>query len=446
MSWKREEIPDHKFDFVDVDDFTDPSLARRLAYSTVFFATLKEILVYMVEMASITILLVSNKNSLSDAFQGKNATFQLANSINQSDTNAISSNPVIAAIGVTQMFMIILASLLLSFVLLAFEWKKAITIIKSRDISYAFTCVIAYRYYTIRSYPHYCFFTQIQNSRKTIDVLAFWVFFKFRGTGWKRLVFAELPRQFLTAILLYEIWNKAFNDQKHNPINTIQNIYAGTTSTETKVFFTIQLINVLIWLGSAASLLVAFLVYIPLLCNIRGNLKEYCVHKIDKRIDEILKRKSRKRVQEARRQEREKINVKGSDATLGSQPTLPSIDVDLESVSPRQVAVYPQKGPPSEYAYSDYGSDYGMRSEYSGATGYRNYGNYPPVPNHQYHQQQYSRGYHPQGYSQSNYSSGNTHRNYSPPRDAYTPVRRNSETSDGTPIPGSRYNPNKHVH
>ena len=76
---------------------------------------------------------------------------------------------------------IVCVSIFVSFVLLIFEWRKARKVIRSRDISYAFTSTIAYRYYAIRSFPHFCFFNQIQNSRKTVDVLAFYVFFVFKG-------------------------------------------------------------------------------------------------------------------------------------------------------------------------------------------------------------------------------------------------------------------------
>ena len=44
MSWKREEISDHKFDFVDVDEFIDNSIQRRIAYSTVFIFAIKGII------------------------------------------------------------------------------------------------------------------------------------------------------------------------------------------------------------------------------------------------------------------------------------------------------------------------------------------------------------------------------------------------------------------
>lgn len=38
-----------------------------------------------------------------------------------------------------------------------------------------------------------------------------------------------------------------------------------------------------LWIISVTMGLVACICYVPLLCHIRGNLKEYCCHKIDKR-------------------------------------------------------------------------------------------------------------------------------------------------------------------
>jgi hypothetical protein len=43
-----------------------------------------------------------------------------------------------------------------------------------------------------------------------------------------------------------------------------------------------MIFTVLIFIGSALLLVVAGILYIPLLCYIRGNLKEYCCHKVDK--------------------------------------------------------------------------------------------------------------------------------------------------------------------
>lgn len=73
------------------------------------------------------------------------------------------------------------ACIIVSFLLLAWEARKARAIIKSRDISYAFTNVMSQHWYSLRSYDHFCFFQQIDNSKKKKDELAFFVFFTFKG-------------------------------------------------------------------------------------------------------------------------------------------------------------------------------------------------------------------------------------------------------------------------
>lgn len=71
--------------------------------------------------------------------------------------------------------------IIFSFLLLLWEGRKARQIIRSRDISYAYTNVIANNYYSLKSYDHFCFFCNINNSRKKKDEFAFFVFFTFKG-------------------------------------------------------------------------------------------------------------------------------------------------------------------------------------------------------------------------------------------------------------------------
>lgn len=81
---------------------------------------------------------------------------------------------------------------------LAYEAYKAKKIIASRDISYAFTNVMANNYYSLSecsvlvakrvnlyflgSYDHFCFFSHISDSTKRMDDFAFFVFFTFKST------------------------------------------------------------------------------------------------------------------------------------------------------------------------------------------------------------------------------------------------------------------------
>jgi len=81
---------------------------------------------------------------------------------------------------------------------LAYEARKSKKIIASRDISFAFTNVMAQNYYSLRmsqqssdqyssltggsgSYDHFCFFCHIEDSTKKKDDFAFFIFFTFKG-------------------------------------------------------------------------------------------------------------------------------------------------------------------------------------------------------------------------------------------------------------------------
>jgi hypothetical protein len=160
--WKREVVQDHKFDFINVDDFIDNSCWRQFTYTLVFAAIIRGILVYCSDIFTAANLLAnSNENS----FVPKSGVqLELFGKLPFDVYKYLFSGCI-----------------LLSFLLLGLEIRRARNIVKSRDISYAFTSMIASRYYTVRSYPHFCFFAQINNSRKMVDEVAFFCFFTFRS-------------------------------------------------------------------------------------------------------------------------------------------------------------------------------------------------------------------------------------------------------------------------
>lgn len=283
--WKREEIPDHKFDYVDIEDFVDESLMRKLSYMTVFFLTLQSILVYVADLGAVILLIATN--GFDNVLSGNGNTTTDASTLNIKRTFQIDSKIKI---------ILIVASVFVSFVLLFIEWYKARAIIRSRDISYAFTSKTAYRFYAIRSYAYYCFFYQIQNSRKTTDLVAFFVYFRFKN--WKRLVFAEAPRQILNVFFLIDVTKAVYIRYPKTSILTFfGNLLTGlqpeavvgkSQDLVTFLNFMVLLFTFTIWGVGMLALIGAFFVYIPLLFTIRGNLKEYCVHKIDKRYNDLI--------------------------------------------------------------------------------------------------------------------------------------------------------------
>ncbi|TCD67674.1 hypothetical protein EIP91_012040 [Steccherinum ochraceum] len=359
-TWKREVVPDHKFDFVDTREFTDNSAGMRFKYLWLYVIILKDFLVYVSDIFTAVTMLSTDSWS--------NAIF---NSCPPDQTNGCVYIPFRIA------KWLFFGCIIFSFLLLAYEGHKARKIIKSRDISYAFTSVMANHYYSLRSYDHFCFFNHISNSTKRMDDFAFFVFFTFKS--WKRLLLADGPRQVINALTLYAFY---LSREKDGDWYDLGKYFAGndlvTTALTISTAFT-----VLVFAGSLLLLIIAGVCYIPLLCHIQGNLKEYCCHKVDKRITEIIKRRNKQRLAKAAALAKKEAagdyshlkNKKGElIAQPLRQPTLPNLSVDdpPEDFSSQRTKAYAPStlsgvvSTNNDYYYND-------RKDYPP-------GDYPPMP------------------------------------------------------------------
>src|SRR5437868_4940168 len=130
VKWKRENVPDHKFDFVDVQEFVKRDALSRMKYSVVFFTVLKSVLVYLGDLYNAGRLIILDNG-------GTVGTITKAKII----------PPDVAR-------WIFVGSVILSFILLFIEVRKANRIIASGDISFSFTSVVAKRYYALTSFAH----------------------------------------------------------------------------------------------------------------------------------------------------------------------------------------------------------------------------------------------------------------------------------------------------
>ncbi|ORX98150.1 hypothetical protein K493DRAFT_214713 [Basidiobolus meristosporus CBS 931.73] len=243
--WKREVINDHKFDFVDVDEFYEDHFATKFKYCFIFLFTIKSILIYVLDIYTAVMLIFFNS---------------WTSDINK-DLEKLS-----------YIRWIFVGSIAASYVLLFLEISKARAVILSGDISFTFTSIIANRYYTLRSYAHYCFFNQIHNQKRFKDELAFFVFFALKG--WKRMFFAEAARRFVNG---YTLFFSIKGNVSH--LNT----WYLDLPIDKKISLVTMGVPCLLFIVSAIKTIFAAILYIPLVCEIRGNLKEYCCHKIDKR-------------------------------------------------------------------------------------------------------------------------------------------------------------------
>ncbi|WVW78165.1 hypothetical protein I302_100116 [Kwoniella bestiolae CBS 10118] len=304
--WKREVVPDHKFDFVNVREFHKTDIWTRIKYIFKYVFLLKSIAVYGLDIFTASTMILADHwtNSIGQKC-GANCAIDVQFKIAK---------------------WVFVGCIIFSFLLLAYETWKAKQVIDSRDISYAFTNLMANDYYSFRNYDNFCLFCHIEGSTKKKDDFAFFIFFTFKG--WKRLLLADGPRQSINALVLYS-FAYAYGFQTSD----IPAYWDNSAITAMLLFSMIA--TVLIFAGSLLLLIVAAVCYVPLLCYIQGNLKEYVCHKVDKRISELIKKKQRQRI--ARNAAMEKKMAQGglkgdSMKDVMPQPTLPQISMDDEDM------------------------------------------------------------------------------------------------------------------
>ncbi|KAI9477837.1 MAG: hypothetical protein EXX96DRAFT_523951 [Benjaminiella poitrasii] len=255
--WKREVVPDHKFDNINLDMFYDASISSRLMYMSVFLLSLKSFAVYVADLWTAVSLLVIGQTTVTPAIPTEISKW------------------------------IFFACIMISFLVLIWDMFKAYRILKSRDIAFAFTSVIANRYLSMKDYRYYCLFRSINANSKGIDNYAFFIFFQLKG--WKRLLLAEAPRQVINVVTLEALvpeWLKI-----HNGSVEFDNEVLGETILQ-QILTATMAFSILVFAISFILVCVALVLYVPLMCHMRGNLKEYCCHKVDKRITEILRRQN----------------------------------------------------------------------------------------------------------------------------------------------------------
>ncbi|KAH7920803.1 hypothetical protein BV22DRAFT_1132794 [Leucogyrophana mollusca] len=364
-AWKREIVPDHKFDFIDTREFTDNGFLMRLKYLWLYIIILKSFLVYISDIFSATTMLTTStwSNQIFDDCQHQDGCFYIPFNIGK---------------------WLFVGCIIFGFLLLAYEARKSKKIIASRDISYAFTNVMANHYYSLRSYDHFCFFDHISNSTKKKDDFAFFIFFTFKS--WKRLLLSDGPRQTINALTLYSIYlAKRDNGSWYDVSKYFAGNSLSTSALTVTTFFTF-----VIFAGSLLLLICAGIFYIPLLCYIQGNLKEYVCHKVDKRIAEVIKRRNKERLAKAAALAKKEAmgdyshlkNKKGEMiAKPLPQPTLPNLSVDDDDDDTASLRT--RGAPPSGYTQDYYyGSDQkSLAPSYHTTGGAVDYStDYPPMP------------------------------------------------------------------
>lgn len=213
-----------------------------------------------------------------------------------------------------------------SFLLLGWEMYRASRVIATRDISYCFTNVMANRWVSVRDYNKFCLFRHIGESKKKKDSVAFFVFFSFQD--WKRVLLSDGPRQSINALILYTI-AKNFNFS----FDYLPQYWDN--SVITALLFWAMVTTVVLFAFGLAKILISGALYLPLLCYIQGNLKEYVCHKVDKRLGKVMRNLQKDRMKRNAKIEQQlamggKVKVANGEVVDAAllRPTLPNISLD----------------------------------------------------------------------------------------------------------------------
>lgn len=289
--WKRDEIPEHRFDFIDLEPFRDNSLWRKLNYVWLFGATVFSILIYVADLATVVLLIrtwveIGLRIPTSYEFCQIETGSGVRSAAEASTLNAAEDDKK-KALAVN---IIIIVSVTVSYIILAWDMIKARRIVKSKSISFAITSTIAYRYYSIKSYLHFCLFQRIMKTSKQLNKFAFFAYFELKN--WKSMLFVESPRRGVAIYLMVSTINgRNFFQTLYDMIRAPDSCNNVEDHLRTRYILLILLLfTTAIFIVLAVMFLAALVVYLRLVCIIQGNLKEYCCHLIDKRIALLIRK------------------------------------------------------------------------------------------------------------------------------------------------------------
>ncbi|EAS35817.3 uncharacterized protein CIMG_01171 [Coccidioides immitis RS] len=245
--------------------------------------------------------------------------------------------------------------IILSFVLLAYRWIRAIRVIKSGGVAQSYLDPIAVRVQSTRmgsegqGFRRFLVFAELTKSKKGADYVALFTYFNFES--WLRVIFAEGPRQAINGFTLYSVMElrlipigeNAPSDGTPAVVQFFNNVeaLAEKDKLQATILFA-MLFTFVIWVLSILSLALSLIMYLLFLWHHipseDGSLTAYCRRKINTRLERIVKRKvDRALAKGLALQDRKRTDLETGVETIKQQPTLPTFDYassNLSSVPP----------------------------------------------------------------------------------------------------------------
>ncbi|KAF2719219.1 hypothetical protein K431DRAFT_229055 [Polychaeton citri CBS 116435] len=232
--------------------------------------------------------------------------------------------------------------ILFSWILVVFEWIRAIRVIRRGGVAESYLDYLAANAQSMRGqgWKRFLVFTELTKSKKRVDYVAFFIYFAFKGAI--RIVLAEGPRQVINAITLYSVMDAGdlvhgVSADGESPWQTFgRNIeHLANTNREEAVILFAMLFTLVLWIISAICLILAVILYLVFMWHYipqrDGHLHRYVRRKIDKRLERIVEKKVQSAIEEEERQ-RQKFEAKM--AKKGDRPMQPLRQPTLPQMGP----------------------------------------------------------------------------------------------------------------
>lgn len=351
-------IPDEyqKWEYITLSDFSSSSCGTFLSYGWLWFLAIVGIAVYGSDTYTAVNLL---------AFDKWGSTFK----------------PIIPLVYAKWIFA---GCIIFSWVLLGFEWIRAIRVIKRHNVAESYLDPLAVTVQSMRmgengqGWRRFLVFKELTKSRKGADYVALFCYFEFKGAI--RVCLAEGPRQVINGLTLYSVMRASLipvgsqaSTDGHSPFVqfwlNVKVLYEASPR-QAIVLFT-MLFTLIIWLFSAICLLAAALCYVGFLWHYlpKMALSKYCRRKLDKRLSRVVNEKT-KAALDREDAKRRKDEEKGGNSSQGFGPpsraaTLPTLADDSSSVHPSTLhhtgSISTTVGAPSLFSRQDSVANYDPR-------------------------------------------------------------------------------------
>ncbi|KAK4154758.1 hypothetical protein C8A00DRAFT_14117 [Chaetomidium leptoderma] len=322
LSHRRRDIevkPEQKWDFISLNDFKSTSFFAPLAYGYLWFTLIIALAVYAVDVFTAYQLLAFDKWS-SQIEPAQFIPFDISK-------------------------WIFTVCIILSFVNLAYEYLRAVAIMRRGSVAECFLDSLAARLECVRmgsgrGWKRFLVFAELTKSKKGAEYIALFTFFNFQS--WIRTILCSGPRQAINALTLYSVYNAKLQISQDSFEASLADFFdkiraLATEETRQAVILSGMLFTLVIWVFSFLSLLLAALFFIFFLWNYipreDGGLTGFCERKVNKRLKQIVSIKINKAMAEDERK-RKKAELReakknGGDRPMTMKPSLPVLDDNL---------------------------------------------------------------------------------------------------------------------